>query len=100
MTKVVKAIKAANKLQDRKEIDQQLKLFRHFLSKTNCRHRGFFSYYKTARNLLFERKFEELSLFETILETPGMKELIELVFELSDTLKNEYILQTVRFTYQ
>lgn len=70
----------------RKEINRQLKLFGGCIPQTSL---------KTARNLLFERRFEGLSLFEEILQTPGMKELIELIFEISDTVKNEYILQTV-----
>lgn len=84
----------------RNEIVKQLELFRRCGSQTNSGKQSFFgcfTSFRTVRNLLFERRFEGLCLFEEILQTPGMKEVIELIFELSDTLKNECILQTVRF---
>lgn len=80
----------------RQVINEQLAVLRRCIARTNSRGQSFFGNFKTMRNLLFERKFEESSLFETILSKTGMKEVIELVFEMSDTLKNEYILQTVR----
>lgn len=79
----------------RQEIDEQLKVLRHCMARTNSRGRSFFGSLTTRRSLMFERKFEKSSLFEKILSTAGMKEVIELAFEMCDTLKNEYILQMV-----
>lgn len=87
----------------RKHIDGQLKLFRRYLSQTNHQNNNkiinIFGDFKTRRNLLFERKYNELSLFETFLSTPGTKEVIELVWDMSDMLKDENVLQMVNFKF-
>lgn len=56
-----------------------------------------FGGYETSRNLLFEhRALDRPSLFEEILTTPSMKELIEMVWDLVEIWRHELILKMVR----
>lgn len=83
----------------RKWIDQQIKLFRQYLCCTNNEHTfqitSILGNFKTSRNLLFERQCDGMSLYEEILQTPGMKEVIELIRDMCDILNDAEILQVV-----